>query len=585
MAENTNTGDMGAMIAAMDAEFWWSNFGVIYNVQKAREELGPTPNKMQERIFSHYRKCQVANKPCKIMILKPRRKGASTVAQGLIYYHIRKYRGLRGLMMGDMEDTSDNIMSMFRLYAQRDRYPWPDGQGGNIAPEGDQVREVQLTNTSFIRRMTAGSKNAGRSFGGQVAHWDEEAHYPVVRGHDPMLASLQVFDETSAFSLGIRSSTPNGPAGAFYDDWRNPNNDWEKIFAAWFDFDDSWMDFESEDERRKFEESMDEDEREEQARYALPLERMKWRRYTIENKCKGDVDKYRQEYASDPISCFNLSARPKYSLGSLAEMRRAMEQRHDIERGDLVVQDGQDKAAWERNERGGSVEICEQPREGQRYVVAIDTCSGEDQQLGGAQADPDWHSIGVWRDGHIDPMDHTWHIPRMVAHHRSQIDSDLLVEIAAGMSLHYGRCLVVPEVNGEAGHHVIKLLLKKNIPVYKRKMDPNIMKKTLQERIEAYGWRTTTPTRKYIVDLLVKPVRDQEVELSFPVVYHEFERFMVNHAGKAEALPGEHDDTVLQSCIGYANLRLAREFSSIKKRSKPRDVAKKHGFAPVNKAV
>ena len=572
--DESGDGELVSVLTSKDVEYWWSNFGVI-DPKNAKRIFGPKPNIMQERVFSHYRKCRAAGKPCKIMILKPRQKGASTVAEGLMYFHLRSFPNLKALLMGDVDETSDTVMDLFRTYAREDEYPWTDcpEEGQNYAPEGDQAREAVLCNQSRLKRMTAGSRNAGRSNTVQCGHWDEEAYYPQTTGRDPMLASLNCFADDQPIALGIRTTTANGPKGAFYNDWNNEDSDWEKIFAAWFEFDDSVRPFSNESEKKRFMENLREDELEELARFGdqITPEKLNWRRYTINNKCEGDVDRFRQEYPSDAMTAFHLASRPKYALGSLAEMRKAASQRHDVDRGDLIVQEGAERAAWVKNPQGGDVQICEHPKELCRYLISVDTCSGEDQQIGGRRADPDFHSVGVWRAGYIDSEAQVYRVPRLVAHHMSRVESDLLVEIIAGMCFYYGKCMVVPEVNGEAGHHVIKLLLEKRIPIFKRKADPNIMKKTMQERVEAHGWRTTTTTRKWIVDAMVKPVREKEVELSFPEIYHQYERFMVNEKGKAEAISGEHDDTVLMGCIGFSNLQLATEYNSLKRRKPNKD--------------
>ncbi len=569
-----------------DAEFWWSTFGVI-NPKSGVMMRRPQPNKLQRDVFSYYRKCRAQNKPCLFMILKPRQKGASTIAQGLMYYHLRMNGGLKALLMGDIDSTSETVFDLFRTYAQEDLYPWGDGKviGQNYALEGDQVKEATLTNGSKMKRATAGSKNAGRSNTVQCAHFDEECFYVRTGDRDPMLGALQSFASTQPLALGMRTSTANGPAGAFFDDWRNDRNDWEKIFAAWFEFDDSMIYFSGEDEKRAFAESMDEKEVEEMERFKgqISLEHMNWRRYTIENLCKGDPIRFQQEYPSDDISCFMLSSRPRFALGELAKLKRAAESRLDMEVGTLVTQDGAQRAQWLRDPKAGDIRMFEHVRTGCHYVISVDTCSGEDQQMGGKSADPDKHDVQVWRRGYLDVNEQCWVFPRMVARHSSRVDSDMLVEVIVAMSLYYGKCPVVPEVNGEAGLHVIKLLLEKTIPVFKRKADVNIMKKTAEERVEAYGWRTTVTTRKWIIDNLVKPIREGEIELSDPDVYHQFERFMVNDKGKAEAMQGEKDDAVISAAIGFYNLGLAKEYSQLKRvRARGNQNRLPDGFTIVN---
>jgi intein/homing endonuclease len=754
-----------------------------------------------------------------------------------------------------------------------------------------------------------------------VAHWDEEAYFEITESKDPMLASLQCFADELPISLGIRSSTANSASGAFYDDWVNDGNDWHKIFAAWFEFEDSKRAFKSDEERREFIETLREDEREEMERFPgqVSFEHLHWRRKTIENKCKGDIDRFRREFPSDDLSCldgdsliptdqgmipikevragmrtlwgevkaqaymgeketveittelgyrliltpdhlvelpdgsflradktlgveiqlnapifaddyfvkrwvgfggvrnelkidedfgrflgyfmgdgdyngttlgicldgrdtdveddyrrlitrifgvelssrrmgnkngglylrcanvrfrkifnqlgilkkiknknghvaykrnvnvpeciwrspnpvvreflkglfdsdgwiglgghpvkfftkhiefmrevqllllgfgvhsnfrkvikkandkeytgyelvmnpydshrfsqeigfisqrkrsrevrkdytppvhgrppvkrmmtdkiasiepagvrkvydleidgkpvfggngisvhncFRLSGSPRYNLTSLAKMREIAQRKPRAERGTLVSQDNGRHYSFNRDD-GGDVQIAEHPRLGCRYLVSADTCAGEDQQLGGGGSNPDFHDVQVWRAPYLDFDEQSERPAKIVARHRSQIESDMLAEVIAAFSIYYGRCLVVPEINGESAHHIVKLLLKLGVPVYRRqKISGNVMKKTSDERIQAYGWRTGPLNRKYMIDLLAEPIRELEVDFTFEEVIKEFECFVRDKKGKAQAMPGKHDDAVMSAAIGYYNLKSATE--------------------------
>lgn len=536
--------------------------------KKAVNIKGPECNAMQKELFAYYRKCQALKKPCLVMILKPRQKGASTIAEGLIYHHMRRNPNLKGLLMGDVQATSDKVFEMYRQYAKNDDFHWGDefsglgGRGiGTIKADKDGANEIVLENGSKFYKETAGSPNAGRSGTVQVGHWDEEAWYPKSETRDPMLASLNSFYDEDEISLGIRTSTANGPSGAFYDDWMG-DNEWYNLFAPWYAFEDSKIAFRDEEERREFVESMEDYEVEEMERFPgkVSLEHMKWWRRTLKNKCKGDVNRMRQENPSDSLSCFNLSSRPRFDMGALGKMKEAARIGPKGERGILQPSENRESVAWLRDPQGDFTKY-EDPKYGCKYLVSVDTCSGEDQQMGGKTADPDWHDLQVWRAGYQDPRDNTWHIPKVVLWHKSQVDSDLLVELIASASIYYGHCLVVPEKNGEAGVHVIKLLQDRwRIPVYRRKRPTQGQRRqTREERLEAYGFHTNRQTKKYIVDLLVEPIREMEVDFSDVQILEQFETFVKSDKGEAKALPGCHDDSVMAGCIGYAHLNLAKE--------------------------
>src|SRR5690606_28065096 len=157
-AADALTEEQVALLISLDTQWWWQHFAKI-SLKGGGFEEQPTPNILQERVLAHYRDCQAEWDPYHIMIPKPRQKGASTIAEGVIYHHMRKYPELKGLIMGDVQATSDKVFEMFRTYAVNDAYPWPD-QKGRVREEDNLTDEITLPNGSKFYKETAGSTNA-----------------------------------------------------------------------------------------------------------------------------------------------------------------------------------------------------------------------------------------------------------------------------------------------------------------------------------------------------------------------------------------------------------------------------------------
>lgn len=545
-------------LVRLDPEIWFRHFAVIHDIE-GREVRGPVPNKLQLRMFDAYRLCRQARKPCRMIILKPRRKGASTCAQSLIYHHLQANHGLRAKMMGDIDSTSDEIFGMFQLYARNDRFDW-SGRGQVYAPNGDLTDDQILWNGSIYRKTTAGSKNAGRGGGIQAGNMTECAHW--VR--DPTLGFLPSAQAalTSDVGLLIADSTPNGPAGWFYETCmramarRGDLSSWQFIFAAWWEFEDSMMAFSCEEEREEFEAELREDEREELRRFGkngeITLEHLKWRRAIIEEFCNGDVDRFRQEYPSDPTQCFLKSGRPRFNIEVLERMATLAEEIHP-QRGTIELHEDSMKATFHPDPEG-DVEIYEEPVYGLRYLVAADTMTGEDQIDDEERSEPDWHSIGVWRAEYFDEVLRIHYLPRLVALWTGQQDIDIATEVAAGLSLFFcpdGGCLVIPEVNN-CGLAMVKDLDAMGIPLFDRR------RRTKQGMSEkSVGWKTTPITRKTIIDKLARLIRDQAVDIPSSEVIDQLKTFVIDKRGIPSAMPGKHDDHVMQCAIALSNIDLA----------------------------
>ncbi len=556
------TADQINALARLDPEVWWTLYGAIKLKEGGKPKIGGLrPNIVQKKMFAAYREDIGSGRPCRMLVLKPRKTGASTGAQGIAYHHLMSHPELNGAIMGDIAGTSGTMFDIFRAYVENDRFQWGYGPADLKKLLADTMT---LPSGSCYWRETAGSSNAGRSGTVQVANATEVAHFPRSETKDPALGFLNSWADATEASLGILDTTPNGPQGLFFDLWSAKGNGWRKIFAAWFEFAEHFREFGSADERSEFGAGLNEDEKEEMMRYGVTLEQLLWRRDTISNKCQGDDDKFRQEYPSNDVECFLRSSRLRFKPVQVAAMVAAAGRGAVTEKGEVVM--GNDQAVSFVTGEDGTVEVWERPRVGCRYLVSMDTCTGEDQQQGGPRADPDYHSIGVWRAGYVEEGTGTVFAPRQAAHHWSRLDVDLAALVAAGLSIMYGRCEVVPEVNN-CGLVVVKRLEEWGIPVFYRQHT----NRTAGTVDRFAGWKTDAVTRKTILDNLAAAVREWKpekptFELGDGWILEQMGKFVVNKDGRSEAMPGAHDDGVMQVAIGLANLSRATLMREVKRK-------------------
>ena len=542
-----------ADLIRVDPEVWFGTFAVIKD--KRGKNIKPKPNILQRRMFEHYRHCQLNDLPCKMVILKPRQKGASTCAQALTYHHMRKHPDLNGSLMGDIAGTSDKVFEIYRRYAEYDDFPW-DESGQNTEDGGSLADLIKLQSGSQYGKETAGSKNAGRSGTIQVGNMTETAFWPLAGERDPALGYLQSLYDGDSISLVVADSTPNGPAGWFYRTWVQ-DNEWAKIFAAWFEFDDSWIPFKSDEAKAEFEESLTDDEKSERDRFEVELEQLRWRRRVLQDKCNGDISKFRQEYPSDPEECFLMSSRPRFHMDVLNKMTKYAREL-GYQTGYMSLQDGGSGSFIP--DRSGNWRVYEEPVHDSKYLISADTCTGEDQQEQGLAADPDFHSVQVWKDAFED-WHGVWHVPRLVAVHHSRLDIGVLAQEIEGAARWYGGAFIVPEVNN-SGLALLKYLLESGLNVYRRRKvnDSSGMVE------KSFGWSTDKITRKTVIDHMAAELMEENFDIPDREVLAEMKVFVINDKGKPEAAPGHHDDHVLAAAIALYNLRLASPYRSPKKK-------------------
>lgn len=551
-----------------DPEVWFRHFAVIKD--KEGNLCGPgydhpvIPNTLQLRCLEWYRYCQMMAMPCLILELKPRQKGASTIAEAIAYHHQRRNKGLNGALMGDIQATSDKVFEIYKRFAAADTFAWPDGLRLNA--DDDRTDDITLPNGSEYHKETAGSKNAGRGGTVQVARMTEPAFFQGIGEHDPVLAFLNSFNDQSPISLGIADTTPNGPKGWFYDTARSKTTSWKLIFAAWWEFEDSKRKFRTADEREEFMADLTMDEKEELRRFGrdaagvqtITPEHLHWRRFTIIDKCGGDVDKFRQEYPSDPVECFLKSARPRFNSDVLQKWEDRAAGVHPIKRGSFtLIDDG--GVSFSVDEMGGTV-VFEEPKIGLSYILGGDYMTGEDQAVTGETADPDWHDMQVWRAEYVDEHGLT-HRRKLVCRHKSQMDTDIVALETVGMSRYYGNCLIVPEVNGP-GLHIVKMIASMDGNMYQRRVA--IPTQNTVDRKD--GWKTDPVTRKTIIDALAADVREDLLDIPDKEVVQQFKDFVTKKSGRPEAMSGSKDDAVLAAAIAQANMGAATRYEPRKRK-------------------
>lgn len=564
-------------LTRLDAEVWFVLHGVCKD-KEGKKLAKRKPNIMQRRMFAHYRKCVNDRVPCWIAGLKPRQVGLSTVAAAITYHHMRNFPNLTGALMADKSGTSDKVFEVYRTFAEEDTFDWGPGNGpiARFGEKGNLTDEIMLPNGSSYRKETAGSARAGAGGTLQVAIMTEVAHFPVIKGKDPALGFLGSWAKDLPVSLGIMDSTPNGPTGLFYETWMAKDSGYQNIFSAWFEFEEHSRPFASEEERQAFIKSIDDPknkdylEREEMELYKVSYEQLNWRRRTIKGICRNDINKFRQEYPSDDISCFLLANSLRFKSTIIKQMAEKAKFT-PCEVGEVSLQEDM-SASWTLDEQG-TTRIWEHPRYEHKYWVSMDTCTGREQQASGGNKDPDYHSIGAWREEFTDQYGR-YHPPKLVAHHYSRLESAIAASIAAAFSIYYGKCMVVPEVNNCGLYHV-ETLMALEIPVFHRTINNTTTDSTEQKP----GWLTQPVNKKTMIDRLASPdvlggwsPENPTIEIYDPWIIEQLAVFVKHKDGSYRAMNGKHDDGVMMVAIALQTRSVAQPMKE--RRMKPISAAK-----------
>ena len=556
------------------AHGWLETNGTL--LDKDRNLIRPPAircNKLQRQVCEIIEWCAANGVPCRIVGLKARQVGLSTISVAAAYHACRK-RATKFLLIGDEYDKSvkNLVEDMFDQYAEHDQFDWGNSYH---RPSG------KFSNGSVIVTDTANDNRAGASgtfqfaIGTEVAHWKETKSLSAAKVFQAFMGCIADKPGT----VVIIESTANGEGNAYhtiyqgaitFDDLKAGRkkegwNGFIKVFMSWHEFPD-YTSAVTPIEAAQIMATLDERERELIAMHPRTVDagRIKWRREVIASaKFNGNTAKFEEEYPSDEDSAFLTTGGRAFSAPHIkAMMAKAMAT--DPEWMTLTWQDAGHGPRYPRpdivRENEAFLKCWERPVIGLRYYIVVDPMTGRT-----TGQDPDNHGIHCYRAGYRDAGGR-WHPRKLVArltdcggelaerlqHGKIKAccrwEIDIATDRVAMLSEWYGRCLIVPEINMDRG--MTPKLLEMGYPIYvQRKYNQR------EQKDENYnGWDTTNENRGPIIAGLSRVIRhhdaDQDgIEILDPVVIQEFRVFVRTTKGKEEAMGGWHDDNVLAAAI------------------------------------
>lgn len=480
-------------------------------------------NPPQEKLYGIVRQQAREKKPIRIIILKARQEGFSTLTEALIFHGAVTHRNREALIVAHREDSTGNLFRMSkRFYDLLDEPMKPMLKASNARElvfenpsKNQKERERRPGLRSRIRCVTAGGKGIGRSDTLQYVHLSEYAFWPEGPGGkaDTLLGILQAVP-AEAGTMVIIESTANG-----FDDFKSM---WDRAVAGESDFIPmffAW--FENPEYRREVPPGTEwtEEEKALAERYGLSGEQLSWRRWCISNNCGGDVNKFHQEYPANPEEAFLHSGSGVFDNEKV--QARLEHCKDPIARGSL------ENGKWIERE-DGEIRIYEKPETGTPYVIGGDT-AGEGS---------DWFTGVV-----IDNV-----TGKIAAILRRQYSEPEYVKQIRELGLYYNTALLSIEANfstypnaklQELGYP--KLYVREREDVYTGELH------------KSFGFRTTAQTRPRIIAQLVEVFEDHPEFFTDKALLREMLTFIYNEEHRPEAMIGKHDDMVMAAAIAYAS--------------------------------
>lgn len=487
-------------------------------------------NRPQERLYNAIQKQWRAGKPVRIIILKARQMGFSTLTEAIIFFLTVTAKYVESMIVAHKDEATANLFRMSKRFYDELPPALRPMQRASNAQELLFDRPAKYKGEaqglgSRIRCATAGGSGVGRSYTLKCLHLSEFAFWPGDK-RETFSGLVQAVPDRPGTVI-IIESTANG-----YDEFkkmwddavqaeRDGTDGFTPIFFAWF---------EMEEYRRTplpgFKRTPEEQELAET--FGLDDEQLAWRRWCISVNCGGDVNLFHQEYPSTPDEAFIATGRCAFDKAALV-LRREKVRTDKWERGAFRVQKGIDGKIldweWKPDERG-PLRIRKHPEEGVPYVLGGDT----------AGTGSDFFAAHV--------IDNRTGEQIAVLHH--QFGERMFAEQVYCLGMYYNEALVGIEVNYSTYPEMV--LEELGYPnLYVRQRLDNYTGKLM----DAFGFETTTTTRPAIIDGLKDVAQSALETITDYDTLGEMLTFVYDEKWKAQAEEGEHDDLVLSLAITH----------------------------------
>lgn len=497
-------------------------------------------NDAQRKLYAVAKRQQDAGKPVRLIILKARQLGFSTLTEGLIFHACATRKNVNALIVAHREDATANLFRMSKLFY--DELPAPVKPMLRASNAQELVfenpsklrseREARPGLRSRIRCATAGGRGIGRSDTLQCVHLSEYAFWPDgADGKASTLAGILQAVPSLPGTMVVIESTANGFED-FKERWDAAvagENDFEPVFFAWFENPDYSMPVVPGTEWTA-------EERELRDAYRLTDEQLQWRRWCIANNCGGSLDMFRQEYPASPGEAFLHSGTGVFDNEQI--VLRLERISGPAGRGEFA--DGE----WTESETG-AITLYELPEEGVPYVLGGDT-AGEGS---------DYFTAIV-----IDNV-----TGRIAAKLRQKYSEPEYVRQINALGRFYNDALVAIETNFST-YPVMKLQEMEYPNQYSREREDTY---TRQMR-KSYGFRTDRQSRPRAIANLVEVFSSHPEWFSDRELLEEMLTFCYNEDHRPEALAGKHDDLVMGAAITYA-VRHQQRMTVLTEPEKPRE--------------
>ncbi|MBO8085924.1 MAG: hypothetical protein J7D61_07780 [Marichromatium sp.] len=452
----------------------------------------------------------------RVIVLKGRQQGLSTVIEGLLYWYVSQNQGIRGLVVAHKSDSTNALFTMTRRY--HDNVPAVLKPSTTYSSRKELVFD-KLDSSIIVG--TAGSDGLGRGETIQFLHASELAFWPSGSVAEIWSGLMDTMPPVPN-SFAIVESTAFGNSGVYHDLWQRAKQgttEFMPVFIPWIVQEEYAY-----QPPAGFERTFEEDEYAQKAQDAYgdqwwfrPITdaQLYWRRMKIGEK---GASKFQQEYPLTDDEAFQSSGMQVFAPEHVAAQRE--------DRAELISQKLLMGDRWEES-RAGSLRIYRPIQDNEEYYIGVDVGHG----ISTSRADADW-SVACVLDSRKE----------QVAQLRARILPGDFARWVYYLGMLYNEAEVCVE-NAGPGYHVCQRLARDYL--YPHLYTEEVFDKVSEEFTTKLGFTTSVKSKPLVINKIRDALSHNQIHINDPDTLEEMRTFVVNETGKYAADAGAHDDTVM----------------------------------------
>ncbi len=528
-----------------DFEYWCATCTTIVNKLKSR--LEPlVPNVPQRRLIAVMEGARQAGEPVRVLLLKARQWGGSTLVQlYMAWLQLVVRANWNSVIIGHLRQSAAAIKGMYTRLLSR----YPREMSGGERPrfesfEGAANVNRLMPSDSLVIIGSALSEDAVRGYDLKLAHLSEVAFWKQSTMHRPEDVIRAVMGTVPRLrdTVVVMESTADGVGSFFHTQWTQAITGltgYTPLFVPWHEIEiyrepvadvaALWRSLDA------YEYGL--------WQQGLTLEQINW--YHNKRREYSDLRQMHAEFPGTAAEAFSTSGFDVFAIDAIERLRDRCHA--PLWRGEIVGERRSLRSTLVENSNGLlSIWAMPEPSEHTdepssfRYVVTVD--------IGGRSAQSDYSVICV-----VDRFSH-YGMPEVVAQWRGHIDHDLLAWKAAQLGAMYGRAKLAIESNTLETHCNAgidgKALMREVANAYGSRFYFRKMYDPLADSPAKPGVHTNVRTKNEMIMKLVARVRDATYVEHDTMALDEMATYY-QPAGKKgfEARPGKHDDILMTRAI------------------------------------